>query len=80
MAFIMVPTNRHPITEETETETQAEIDPNAAVTCPACGNERICRTHREGKRDRIISFINIYPYYCREHTCQHRFYRFGRKI
>ncbi|WP_310429694.1 hypothetical protein [Chamaesiphon sp. VAR_48_metabat_135_sub] len=70
----MVPTDRN-TTEETTTE-----DTATSAKCPECGNEKICRTHRAGKLDRIISLVNIYPYCCRAHTCKARFYRFGRKI
>jgi predicted RNA-binding Zn-ribbon protein involved in translation (DUF1610 family) len=71
----VVPTEQNKTTEDTITE-----DIDTSVKCPECGNEKICRTHRAGKLDRMISLVNIYPYCCRIHTCKARFYRFGRKI
>jgi predicted RNA-binding Zn-ribbon protein involved in translation (DUF1610 family) len=71
----MVPTDRNKTTENTITE-----DTDTSANCPECGNEKICRTHRSGALDRIISLVNIYPYCCRTHTCKARFYRFGRRI
>jgi predicted RNA-binding Zn-ribbon protein involved in translation (DUF1610 family) len=77
----MVPTDRDLTTDDTTTATLANPvtthTTTTAATCPECGNDQVCRTRRQGF-DRVISLVNIYPYYCRTHTCQARFYRFGR--
>jgi predicted RNA-binding Zn-ribbon protein involved in translation (DUF1610 family) len=77
----MVPTDRDLTTDDTTTATLADpVTTNTTATgatCPDCGNEKICRARRQGF-DRVISLVNIYPYCCRAHTCQARFYRFGR--
>jgi predicted RNA-binding Zn-ribbon protein involved in translation (DUF1610 family) len=80
----VVPKDRNTIAEPTITEetttTEETITINSPAKCPKCGSQKICRTHREGQRDRIIALLNIYPYYCRDYSCRSRFYRFGRKI
>lgn len=48
-----------------------------ARNCPKCGHSEVRRTHRVGKRDHILSRINIFPYYCLE--CDARFHRVGRQ-
>jgi hypothetical protein len=55
----------------------APTNTNRLATCPECGQTKMCRARRQGL-DRVISLVNIYPYSCRTHTCQARFYRFGR--
>jgi predicted RNA-binding Zn-ribbon protein involved in translation (DUF1610 family) len=75
----MVPTDRDLNTNNTTATLDAPIttksDPRS-IECPECGNTKVARARRHGM-DRIISFVNIYPYSCRTHTCKARFYRFG---
>jgi predicted RNA-binding Zn-ribbon protein involved in translation (DUF1610 family) len=77
----MLPTDRDPTTDKATTATlehpETTNTKTAALTCPECGNEKVARARRQGF-DRVISLINIYPYSCRIHTCQARFYRLGR--
>jgi predicted RNA-binding Zn-ribbon protein involved in translation (DUF1610 family) len=76
----MVPTDRDLAADNTTTATLdapiASQPDTKELTCPECGNTKIARARRRGT-DRIISLVNIYPYSCRTHTCQARFYRFG---
>jgi ssDNA-binding Zn-finger/Zn-ribbon topoisomerase 1 len=47
--------------------------------CPECDSHKTRRANRNGKVDSILSFINVYPYRCREcPTKNNRFYNFGR--
>jgi hypothetical protein len=46
--------------------------------CPKCGSQEVCRSHRNGRLDRFLSLVNIYPYRCRQLACNVRFYLFGR--
>ena len=50
------------------------------LKCPKCGTDRICRAHRIGGWDKLISLVNLYPYRCRQHHCKLRFHRLGRSI
>ena len=47
--------------------------------CPECGTNQICRAHRGGGLDRILSLMNRYPYYCLQCPTDVRFYRTGRR-
>jgi hypothetical protein len=52
----------------------------ADCKCPKCGTNDIRRTNRNsGPKDRFLSWLNIYPYRCRECPSKTRFYRFGRR-
>jgi hypothetical protein len=77
----MLPTDRDLTTDKATTATlehpENRSNTIAALTCPECGGEKVSRARRKGF-DRVISLVNIYPYSCRIHTCQTRFYRFGR--
>ncbi|WP_373538820.1 hypothetical protein [Chamaesiphon sp.] len=48
--------------------------------CPRCSHSQVCRAHRVGGWDRVLSMLNIYPYRCRQYFCKNRFYRFGKSI
>lgn len=43
--------------------------------CPACGSGHIARVPRQSSRDRLVRFILLYCYSCK--NCERRFY--GRK-
>jgi predicted RNA-binding Zn-ribbon protein involved in translation (DUF1610 family) len=47
--------------------------------CPECGTQKVRRANRYGRLDSVLSYINIYPYRCRECPAQTRFYNFGRR-
>ncbi len=47
--------------------------------CPKCDSTEVRRTHRVSTMDRLLSKINLYPYYCLECTFDTRFHSFGRK-
>jgi ssDNA-binding Zn-finger/Zn-ribbon topoisomerase 1 len=50
-----------------------------ALKCPRCGTHNIRRTNRHrGWIDRLLTWINIYPYRCLDCPDRKRFYRFGR--
>jgi ssDNA-binding Zn-finger/Zn-ribbon topoisomerase 1 len=53
--------------------------PTTNRQCPECGTTQICRAHRDGGFDRILSLVNRYPYYCLQCPTDVRFYRIGRK-
>jgi predicted RNA-binding Zn-ribbon protein involved in translation (DUF1610 family) len=57
-------------------------DENRAMTthkCPECGTNKVRRANRCGTLDRVLSYLNIYPYRCRECLSRKRFYSFGRR-
>jgi ssDNA-binding Zn-finger/Zn-ribbon topoisomerase 1 len=56
------------------TKAQSQVDRK----CPKCGSIDLNRSQRVDFEERLLSMINIYPYRCRQHTCQHRFQSFGR--
>jgi ssDNA-binding Zn-finger/Zn-ribbon topoisomerase 1 len=47
--------------------------------CPKCGTHKVRRANRYGTLDRVLSFVNIYPYRCCQCLSQKRFYSFGRR-
>ena len=55
-------------------------DPSIANRkCPECGTDRICRDRRSDGFERVLSLLNVYPYYCLQCPTNVRFYRTGRK-
>jgi hypothetical protein len=44
------------------------------MKCPKCKSESVSRSHRSGRRERLISRLWIFPFRC--NSCRARFYRF----
>jgi predicted RNA-binding Zn-ribbon protein involved in translation (DUF1610 family) len=60
-------------------ESNSEGNSETIHNCPKCGTDNVRRTHRVGKLDRVLSLVNLYPYYCLECNLDTRFHQFGRK-
>jgi predicted RNA-binding Zn-ribbon protein involved in translation (DUF1610 family) len=46
--------------------------------CPKCGSLSLTRSQRVDFTERMLSWVDIYPYRCQKQTCKHRFESFGR--
>ncbi|WP_310488966.1 hypothetical protein [Chamaesiphon sp. VAR_69_metabat_338] len=47
--------------------------------CPKCGSLSITRSQRVDFTERMLAWVDVYPYRCQKHTCKHRFESFGRQ-
>lgn len=59
-------------------EKEARAQALGAIQCPKCHQSQYVRRSRRQGKDRVLSWIKLFPYRCQ--SCLHRFYRFGEKM
>ncbi len=46
--------------------------------CPKCHAQDYRRTQRQGFLEALLSLLKVYPFRCKNHLCNLRFFKFGR--